>query len=164
MIRNNRIHIGFFTRLIAFYIDIFIIGIIVFIILFLIGLITRFSVNEFNGFEEIFGKIGLSIIVQGTGFITMGFYYIILHWKFGATIGKMAFKIKLVNTEYKKINLKTSFIRFLLFLISVSVFGLGCLLIFFNNKKQSFHDIIAKTLVVYLIKNGDGSDLIRKEE
>jgi len=149
MINNKRLHAGFFIRLIAFYIDIFICGLIVFIMLFIIGLTIRVLGNKFMGFETILGEAGLSILVQGTGFFIMSLYYILFHWKYGATPGKKILKIKVVNRNYKRINFKTSVIRFLLFLISLIVLGLGCVWVIFNKEKQSFHDIIAKTYVIY---------------
>lgn len=68
----------------------------------------------------------------------------------GATIGKKLVHVRVVNTNYQPIKFSQVIIRETLGkIISNMVFGLGYLWIAVDEKKQAWHDKIAKTYVVH---------------
>ena len=70
-------------------------------------------------------------------------------WYYGATIGKLISKIKVIDFEsYGKISLKNSCIRSAGRVISEAVFYLGFFLAYYGESRQTFHDKFGKTLVV----------------
>jgi len=77
-------------------------------------------------------------------------YHTIFTSLYGGSIGKILVKIKVINVEdFSMINLWTSVIRSFIRLFSESIFYLGFLWAFFEENKQSWHDKVANTIVVY---------------
>lgn len=76
----------------------------------------------------------------------------ILFWKQfkGATPGKKLLNIKIVDAQtLKDISNKQAITRSLGYIPSTLLFGLGFLMIIFKKNKQSLHDILANTVVIY---------------
>ncbi|MDR0666896.1 MAG: RDD family protein [Campylobacteraceae bacterium] len=70
-------------------------------------------------------------------------------WMYGATVGKIAVKIRIVSiTDGQNPNALFSLIRANMRLVSEAVFFIGFLWALGNFKKQTWEDIAAKTLVV----------------
>ncbi len=68
-------------------------------------------------------------------------------WK-GQTLGQMVFNIKVVRVDGKPVDLRTSTIRFLGYILCVLTLGIGFLIAAFDKKKQGLHDKLAETYVV----------------
>ncbi|CZE47942.1 RDD family protein [Campylobacter geochelonis] len=87
---------------------------------------------------------------------SLSFQYVILKviyqsffiWYYGATIGKMIFKIRCVSYENQNPNLSNSVLRAMVRIISEAVFYIGFIWAYFNPARQTWHDKVAKTLVV----------------
>lgn len=77
-------------------------------------------------------------------------YYIIMHGMGGQTLGKMAFRIKVVTLKGMDITMAQSTLRWLGYLICDITLGIGYLLIIASRYKQGLHDKIAKTTVLHL--------------
>ena len=76
-------------------------------------------------------------------------YFVIFTYKYGATLGKMIFHIKVVNTNYQKLTFMQVLKREVLGkLISSVLFSLGYIWAAFDDKKQAWHDKIAKSYVI----------------
>lgn len=76
-------------------------------------------------------------------------YFVIFTYKYGATLGKMLFHIKVVNTNYQKLTFMQVLKREVLGkLVSSVLFSLGFVWAAFDDKKQGWHDKIAKTFVI----------------
>ena len=70
-------------------------------------------------------------------------------WYYGATIGKLVSKIRVIDFEtYGRISLVSSCIRSAGRIISESVFYLGFFLAYYGDSRQTLHDKFGKTLVV----------------
>lgn len=65
----------------------------------------------------------------------------------GATIGKKAVGIKVVNYQYEKITMGQAFGRFFSKFLS-SIFWIGYIMVAFSEKKQGLHDRMAGTYVI----------------
>lgn len=77
-------------------------------------------------------------------------YYILLHAMGGQTLGKMAFRIKVVTLNGEDITMVQSTLRWLGYLLCDITLGIGYLVIVFSRSKQGLHDKIAGTKVFFL--------------
>jgi len=76
-------------------------------------------------------------------------YHTFFVWMYGATVGKILLKIKVVSIEdFDNPTLLNSFIRATVRIVSEFIFYLGFLWAFFDKAKQAWHDKAAKTVVV----------------
>ncbi|MCX8109850.1 MAG: RDD family protein [Syntrophorhabdaceae bacterium] len=137
----------FFSRFMAFALDLF----IVFMVstFTLAAIVTGYMIGCGGSFfYSIIDGIGILstifFISHATIFI---FYFTYLSAGDGSTIGKDIFSIKVKRLDGMDINLSVSFIRCMSYLVSASIFFLGFFmaLIF---KGRSLHDFIANTLVI----------------
>ena len=132
-------HSGFAARLLALIID----GIIILVIVFLLNIIILLTTGQSPNYSK--GSLFqlLAILVSLAYGITLVSLY-------GATLGKMLLHIKIVNINYQKVNffqvLKRETIGKI---ISGLVFNLGYLWAAIDDKKQAWHDKIAKTYVIH---------------
>jgi len=87
--------------------------------------------------------------VMGYILIVKILYHTFFVWQYRATLGKMLFKIEVID-EHSFLNLSffNSFLRALVRLFSESLFYLGFLWAFFDPKRQTWHDKVARSLVV----------------
>lgn len=125
--------VGFWERLLAYIIDIVIILAVIFLLRFL-------SIN-LNGFLTF-----LIIILYNTLFL----------WNQGATIGKKLLRIKVVDSNYQRLSFGKALGRELFKdIISSLLLNLGYLWVLIDQKKQAWHDKVAKTFVVKLGQDGN---------
>jgi uncharacterized RDD family membrane protein YckC len=88
--------------------------------------------------DLVFPLIALKIIYQ-TFFI----------WYYGATIGKIVAKIRVIDSNsWARVSLFSSLLRAVGRIFSEMFFYVGFLIGFFNDGRKTFHDITGKTLVV----------------
>ncbi len=142
---------GFFVRMLAIIIDSLIIN-AVFIILSYIIDYSMVNILHYFGFTD--GEM-ISDVVGGTIYlffvISLPTYFIVLTYKLEATIGKKILGIKVVSSNQDKLTLGKIIIRETIGkIISSLFFGFGFLMAIFNKNKQTLHDKIAKTFVVYV--------------
>ena len=70
-------------------------------------------------------------------------------WYYGATLGKMNAKIKVIDfNNFGKVTFSQSVLRASGRILSESFFYLGFILAYYTKSKQTLHDKVAKTLVV----------------
>jgi uncharacterized RDD family membrane protein YckC len=70
-------------------------------------------------------------------------------WYYGATLGKMASKIKVIDYDnFGRVSFMNSLFRSLGRIISEMFFYIGFIIGYFNEGKQTFHDKLGRTLVV----------------
>ena len=76
-------------------------------------------------------------------------YHTFFVWYFGATIGKIVAKIRVIDAnEWGRVSIFSSFLRAVGRIFSEMFFYIGFLIGFFNEGRKTFHDITGKTLVV----------------
>ncbi|EAU41950.1 hypothetical protein FP2506_15994 [Fulvimarina pelagi HTCC2506] len=120
---------GFFVRLIACVVDGLIIGLL------------QFAVASAEIFSE--GQLtAISLVLTSV--------YVITFWALrGATPGKMALGLTVVSaTDGQPLGVKASVLRYLGYVVSSIIVGLGFLWIMFNRRKRGWHDYIAGTVVL----------------
>ena len=129
------------SRALAYMIDDFLVTIIV-MIAFWQNIVTLSNdpdaMMEFIKNDLVLPLIILKIIYQ-TFFI----------WYYGATIGKIVAKIRVIDAnELSRVSVFNSFLRAVGRIVSEMFFYIGFIIGFLNNGRKTFHDITGKTLVV----------------
>lgn len=139
MTDENMQYANFFTRLAAVIIDVLLIFIISFLLNFILLVILKIEVPK--NLVGIFGEV--------IGAFILWLYYAVSHssnWQ--ASIGKKILGLKVVDYQGNKISFLRASGRILGWYISAMLFGIGHIVALWTNKKQAFHDFLAKTLVV----------------
>jgi uncharacterized RDD family membrane protein YckC len=81
-------------------------------------------------------------------FLTMWVYFVFQESStLKSTVGKQAVNIIVTDLNGNRISFTQATKRFILKILTVIPFFAGFLLILFTSKKQTFHDIVAKTVV-----------------
>ncbi len=126
--------VGFFPRLVAYIIDVIILGVIYFVLGLVFGLLLGADTGSSVG--SLVGAI-------------VGIVYIIYFWtSSGQTPGKKMMGLKVVTTDGGKLSTGGAIIRLVGYAISGAILYLGFIWILFDKDKQGWHDKIAKTYVV----------------
>lgn len=152
------VYAGFWVRFLALIIDILLLLIV--FSLFYITFIRNFELEniiyrlEQGDFSVLFG---LSFLLIFLIFISVG-YYVIGWSKWGKTIGMKIIGIEVIDAEGRNnISFERAFLRWLMgyFLpviipyIALLLYLALAIMIGVDNKKQGWHDRVAKTFVVY---------------
>ncbi|MDR1461485.1 MAG: RDD family protein [Campylobacteraceae bacterium] len=127
-------------RFIAYAIDDFIIAVLMYIAfndtIFAIGS-SKESLQAF--FQYLTPYLIIAKIVYQAFFVYL----------YGATIGKMAVKVRVIYIHNgERPDFYMSFVRSVIRVVSETVFFIGFLWAFASNKRQAWQDVVAKTLVV----------------
>lgn len=145
---------GFFSRAIAFLIDL--------VILSFSATLIVFMVNEiiiFFGLTDLVNRLALSIqsrTIATRISISILYYiysliYFALFWTLiGSTPGKILLGLRILRTNGKKMTFFHSLVRAFSYYISAIVFFLGFIWIIFDKRRQALHDKIAGTIVIYI--------------
>ena len=149
---------GFVSRLTAHVIDIFIMSaVILFTTWFiattvnilhvgpLLELLTDYMPRLKALLEIVLSPIAVGIYM----FIFIASYYIIFWFLAGKTPGKAFVGIRVVPLSGKKMALSHSIIRYIGYLISAALFGLGFFWIIIDDRRLALHDKLARTCVIY---------------
>ncbi len=76
-------------------------------------------------------------------------YQALFTWYYGATVGKIVAKIKVIDSNtWGRVSMFSAILRSLGRIFSEMFFYVGFLIGFFNDGKKTFHDFTGKTLVV----------------
>jgi uncharacterized RDD family membrane protein YckC len=147
---------GFFSRLIAFGLDLVFISVINLVVLTGIGLIINFFfASNFERFpviqtvaDTIIASSEILMALFGTFF---GFIYFIFFWVIsGFTPGKALLGLRVVRSDGRPVNLGRAVLRLIAYLIAALPLFLGFIWILFDNRRQGWHDKIARTYVIYV--------------
>ncbi len=133
-----------------FFTVLFIIFIIIFSATYEGGCDSGFFIGStvtVNGYETFYGLCGIPAQLY---FLTILAYYVLMEWKLGGTLGKLATKIKVVKVTGEPLDFKTSLIRNILRIVDFIPFSylVGAISIANSKTKQRVGDRVAKTVVV----------------
>lgn len=148
---------GFFSRLLAFIIDIVILIVMFYAVTIVISSLMRlmgYNINECTTLtaaprrQLIACSIGtISLLVINISLIPL---YFILFWSLsGQTLGKAVMGLRVVRSNGRRMTLISAILRYLGYLLSLGAFGLGFAWILLDNRRQGWHDKIAGTCVIY---------------
>lgn len=139
--RENLKIASFGKRIIAYFVDNFILSIIVFVIFF-------DKLSAITDPQDVFAVLDSFLL----GFIVLQFtYHFIFTFLYGASLGKMLCKIAIVDEQsLDKPNLTQCIIRAAVRQLSDSAFMLGFAWALGNDLRKTWQDYLAKTLVIEL--------------
>lgn len=144
----------FWVRLVAFIIDVICLGIIISILRWF--LIHKLSLdlrleNFISDDQELivtpFFSVS-SLIFIGGQVIAVWLYYALTESRFGATPGKLIFKLRVTRSDGRRIKFKRATGRAFLRFLSFAPFLTGYLMAAFTDKTQALHDILSDCIVI----------------
>jgi len=91
---------------------------------------------------------GSMIVTLLSLIIGVAYYVFFIGWK-GATPGKMLLKIKVVRPDGQPVGYGQSFLRYIGYMASSIILGIGYLMAIWDDEKRALHDRIASTRVIY---------------
>lgn len=138
---------GFWIRFVAVFID----GVILGIAQAILGY-GLFRDNYFGPFDQFDMNAGMDPTISLISLAISLTYTVFMWTQFGATVGKMAVGVVIVRTDFGRITVGQAFGRYFAQFLSGFVFGLGFIWAGFDRRKQSWHDKLAGTYVIY--RNG----------
>ncbi|MGD8398103.1 MAG: RDD family protein [Anaerolineae bacterium] len=139
---------GFVTRLVAFFIDQIILATVVAILTAIVGIVFQsFRLGQLLGTGDL--TLQLALIPLGSASILLNFAYYVGFWLLaGQTPGKAALGVAVVRADGSRLRAGAAIARWLGYWLS-GIFFLGYLWILADNRRQGWHDKLARTLVVY---------------
>lgn len=130
---------GFWVRVVAYLLDMFLIGIPVSMVVILL-----FGVEWLN--SELWSNADWASVILTAGTII----FLWANWD-GRTPGKKLLGVKIVQYPgYKPITYGNAIIRYFIgYTVSGLILGLGFVMVAFRSDKRGLHDLIARTCVIY---------------
>jgi len=142
-IRTSMYYAGFWLRFIAAFLD----GLLLFAVNFALGLGTGYSVRQVAGMQSAGLGFGLLLwVIQMTVYVS---YETVMIGKYGATLGKMACKIRVVTGDGRKVSYGRAAARYLSKFLSTFTLLIGYIVAAFDSQKRALHDRICDTRVVF---------------
>lgn len=142
--RINQVHVmGFGRRLGAQLID----AIIVVFLTFIVGVIIALIGITFQMFDPSRGEALQPAIIAGAVIASM-LYYVGMWARQGQTIGKSTLGMTIVTKDGGKLGWGKAFLRYIGYMVSSLLAGLGFLWIAIDKQRQGWHDKIAGTYVI----------------
>ena len=135
---------GFFTRLIAWFIDRGIILGLWWLVSF--GVDFLLQTLSIEGDKYQYWIILLVILVN---FLIYFVYYIGFWMVAGQTPGKSLMGVRIVRTDGARLKIQNAVIRLVGYWISTMFFFMGYWWVLFDSRRQGWHDKLARTMVVY---------------
>jgi len=135
---------GFWIRLVAYIVDLVVMSVFGGVV----GLI--FGVGTFAVMSgHVTTDATMRIVGNLIGFIIGVSYETFMIGKFGATLGKIACKIKVVTAEGERVSYLRALGRYFSKFLSGIIVGLGYIMAGFDPEKRALHDRICNTRVIY---------------
>lgn len=133
---------SFFSRLIAYFLD----NLLIFVLMF-----SAIAIAAPDGASSLFNVEDTGLLVWMIyGFYTLASagYFTILTGGGGQTVGKWLMGVKVISQDGAPVSYGGAFIRFAGYYISGFFLYIGFLIALIDARGQTFHDKIAKTVVV----------------
>lgn len=140
---------GFWIRFAAVFVDGIILLIVQGIFGFFVGMGVGMGSIMRGGIPDEGQMLSGIIAFFVTIFIGMAYHIFFVGWR-GQTPGKMALKLKIIQTNGEEMTYGKAFLRWVGYSISGLTLGIGYLMVAFTKQKQGLHDKIAGTYVIRL--------------
>jgi uncharacterized RDD family membrane protein YckC len=134
---------GFWTRFAAVFLD----GLILGGVNMVLGLVAGLGIGQAVGAQPA-GAIALQGVLM---LIQLGIglsYEVVMVGKYGATLGKMACKIKVVTAEGQPVSYPLALGRYFAKMLSGLICAIGYIMAGFDEERRALHDRICNTRVV----------------
>ena len=138
---------GFWIRALARILDSMLMGLIFWplAMIWLMPLVRAAAANQAAFTANLFA---FEIRFYGISVLVWVAYYTFFHGKFGATLGKMAVRAKVVNADGSPITYGTAFGRCFADMLSAVILDIGYIMAGFDPQKRALHDRLCGTRVV----------------
>ena len=166
--KQKKMFAGFFIRAFAFITDNLILGIAGGILLFVLaqaGLYDLEAIQQAAStyLQDPMSPESMNKLMEAPGMGSLlsiwsavqALYFIVFHAVFSATPGKMLFHMHVETADGNKLTWGASIARYLCSIITqltMVIYGLGYLIVCVDPKRRALHDWIARTFVVYEIR------------
>jgi uncharacterized RDD family membrane protein YckC len=149
---------GFVTRLVAFLVDQVILITVVAILTAMVGIVFQsFRLGQLLGTGDL--TLQLALIPLSSASFLLSFVYYVGFWLLaGQTPGKAFLGVAVVRADGGRLRARAAIVRWLGYWLSGILF-LGYLWILVDNRRQGWHDKLARTLVVYRGRDERGLSL-----
>lgn len=138
---------GFVTRFVAFLIDIMILSATYSISTLVALAIGNFFRQDLFALAQQDTMVG--IVVGAAIALFPALYYTFFWALIGQTPGKAFMGVRIYTLDGKRLSLRRAFVRYLSYFLSAALLFAGFFLVLVDNRRQTLHDKIAKTVVVY---------------
>jgi len=131
---------GFWIRFVAKFVD----GLILRFLGTAVGMVAGIALAGLLQSD----RVAAMALLYGTGLLMDILYRTLFVGAFGATPGKMAAKIRIVNADGSKVSYLKAFARCLAEWLSVLTLFIGYIMVAFDSEKRALHDRICGTRVI----------------
>ena len=131
------------TRFAAVFVD----GIIMQAVQLGVGIMLGVSLAQRFGTQSADSN-GAGLAVTGIGILIAATYEIVMIGKFGATLGKMACKVRVVTADGGKVSYARATGRYFAKFLSAMICAIGYFMAFFDDERRALHDRICDTRVI----------------
>jgi uncharacterized RDD family membrane protein YckC len=143
---------GFWRRFWALLIDSVLIYVVTLPVKLAVGLPWAFRVHDVRSFDpELMGSlIGAGLLLNSATFVlTWGYVAWMQSSERQATLGMMALGLRITDQDGRRISFARATGRYFASLLSAFTLGIGYLIQPFTARRQTLHDMLAGTLVLY---------------
>lgn len=143
---ENRVYAGFFVRLAAYLVDLFIVGFgLLLVKIPMWGIFVGFS-SDIISRDFIFSYSFMDVVC----YLLSAAYFSLMTYTSGSTIGKKLFHLKVISSEERELTLfevvfRETVGRFL----SSFILNAGYIILVADKEKRGLHDRLSDTLVIY---------------
>lgn len=151
---------GFVTRYIAFLLDVLVVVLVSFLFITILRVtldffgITVLLASAAQSGETARQTVVLSsgvrwLLTVAGGFLTFGVYSIVAWLLVGKTVGKALMGLRVLGQDGRRLTFFQALIRALSYYISGLALFIGFLWVLVDDRRQAWHDKLARTIVVY---------------
>lgn len=134
--------VGFWARVGAYLLDVLVMD----LILLLVWGPEKLNLDHVQTVEQMYNA--MKPMADRIFWIQLA-YFVVLNGQFGATLGKMAIRARIVTLDGSRIGFGRALLRWLGSVLNGMTLGLGFLVVAFRADKRGLHDLLAGTKVVY---------------
>ena len=151
---------GFVTRYVAFLLDILVVTIASFLFITVLRVtLDFFGINTIleSAAESrpaaqqtvVLGGLVRWLITIAGGFLSFGVYSIVAWLLVGKTVGKALMGLRVLGQDGRRLTFPQALIRALGYYVSGLALFIGFLWVLVDDRRQTWHDKLARTIVVY---------------
>ena len=151
---------GFVTRYVAFLLDVLVVAAASFLFITVLRVTLDFfgisdllaSVQESRDVARqtvVLSGVVRWLVTIASGFLTFGVYSILAWMLVGKTAGKALMGLRVLGQDGRRLTFGQALIRALSYYVSGLALFIGFLWVLVDDRRQAWHDKLARTLVVY---------------
>jgi uncharacterized RDD family membrane protein YckC len=140
---------GFISRFAAWFVDQLVLVVAFAVMGMTVQLVFTFSGQSIPVLSG--DKIGALFGTAWFAFVVSGIYMALFWYLFGSTLGQLLFGLRVVRADGSQfLSFPQVVVRVIGFYISMAVFFLGFLWILIDSGRRGWHDMLARTKVIYI--------------